>query len=65
MSLESVFRDTGMRVQVVVREQLARSVTNTRNYLDIYSLISDLSRCCNGVTDPLTYGVLAIRSEAT
>ena len=34
-------KDTGARVQVVVREQLALSVTNTKNYMDVYSLISD------------------------
>ena len=54
-----------MRVQVVVREQLTLRVTNMRNHLDVYSLIGGLSRCCSGVTDPLTCGVLAIHSEAT
>ena len=54
-----------MRVQVVVREQFVLSMTNTRNHLDVYSLVSDLSQCCGGVIDLLTYGVLAIRSEAT
>ena len=34
-------RDTGARVQMVVREQLALSVTNTRSYMDVCSLISD------------------------
>ena len=34
-------RDTGARVQVVVREQLALSVTNTRSHMDVCSLVSD------------------------
>ena len=34
-------RDTRARVQVVVRELLALSVTNTRSHMDVYSLISD------------------------
>ena len=33
--------DTGARVQVIVREQLALSVTNTKSHMNIYSLISD------------------------
>ena len=52
-------------MQMVLREQLARSITNMRNHLDVYSLVGGLSRCCSGVTGPLTYGVLAIHSEAT
>ena len=34
-------RDTGARVQVVVREQLALNVTNMRSYMDVCSLVSD------------------------
>ena len=34
-------KDTGVRVQMVVREQLALSVTNTRSHMDVCSLISD------------------------
>ena len=34
-------KDTGVRVQVVVREQLALSVTNTRSHMDVCSLVSD------------------------
>ena len=34
-------RDTRAKVQVVVKEQLALSVTNTRSHLDVYSLVSD------------------------
>ena len=33
-------KDTRMRVQVIVREQLTLSMTNMRNYLDVYSLVS-------------------------
>ena len=35
------YRDIGARVQVVVREQLALSVTNTRSHMDVCSLVSD------------------------
>ena len=35
------YGDIEMRVQVVVREQVTRSVTNLRNYLDVYSLINN------------------------
>ena len=34
-------KDTGARVQVVIREQLALSMTNTRSHMDVYSLVSD------------------------
>ena len=34
-------RDIGAKVQVVVREQLAQSMTNTRSHMDVYSLTSD------------------------
>ena len=33
--------DTEARVQMVVREQLALSMTNTRSHIDVCSLISD------------------------
>ena len=35
------YRDIGARVQVVVREQLALSVTNTRSQMDVCSYVSD------------------------
>ena len=35
------YRDIGARVQVVVREQLALSATNTRSHMDVCSLVSD------------------------
>ena len=34
-------RDTRMRVQIVVREQLALSMINTRSHIDVYSLVRD------------------------
>ena len=34
-------RDTGARVQVVVREQLILNMTNTRSHMDVCSLVSD------------------------
>ena len=34
-------KDTGVRVQVVVREQQALSVTNTRSHMDVYAFVSD------------------------
>ena len=33
--------DTRVRVQMVVREQLALKMINMRNHLDVYSFISD------------------------
>ena len=38
MSLQ--YRDTGVRVRMVVIEQLTLNMTNTRNHLDVYSLVS-------------------------
>ena len=34
-------RDTEVKVQVIVREQLALSVTNMRSHIDVCSLVSD------------------------
>ena len=34
-------KDTGAKVQVLVREQLALSVTNMRNHMDVCLLASD------------------------
>ena len=33
-------RDTGMKVRMIVREQLVLSLTIMRNHLDVYSLVS-------------------------
>ena len=35
------YRDTGAKVQMVIREQLVLSVINTRNHMDVCSLVSD------------------------
>ena len=35
------YRDTGVRVQVVVREQLTLSITNMKSYMDVCSLVSN------------------------
>ena len=42
MSLEFVCGDTRMIMQVIVKEHLTLSVTITRNYLDVYSLVSGI-----------------------
>ena len=34
-------KNTGARVQVVVREQLVLSVTNMKSHMDVCSLVSD------------------------
>ena len=34
-------RDIGVRVQMVVREQLTQSMTNTKSHMDIFSLVSN------------------------